>query len=131
MNASNILKECNIKPSLIRIMVLDYLKNTKSHPTVEEIFNELSPKIPTLSKTSVYNTVKLLTQNKLAIVLTIDSEQVRYDADVSIHGHFMCDSCKKVVDFPLDELGFEELKGFDIKNKNVYFSGTCRNCLNK
>lgn len=131
MNTSNILKECNIKPSLIRIMVFDYLKSTMSHPTADEIFNELSPKIPTLSKTSVYNTLKLLTQNNLALALTIDSEQARYDADTSVHGHFMCDECKRVFDFQLDKIGFDELYGFDIKEKNVYFSGICKNCLNK
>ena len=131
MNTSNILKEYNIRPSIIRVMIFDYLKSTKSHPTVDDIFNELSPKIPTLSRTSVYNTVKLLTQNNLALALTIDSEQSRYDADTSVHGHFMCDSCKKVFDFQLDKIGFDELHGFDIKDKNVYFSGTCKNCLNK
>ena len=112
-------------------MVFEYLNSTKSHPTADDIYTELSPKIPTLSKTSVYNTVKLLSENNLANVITIDSEQVRYDADTSVHGHFMCDHCKRVFDFPIDHLQFEKLQQFEIKEKNVYFSGACKECLNK
>ena len=48
-----------IKPSMQRIAIMDYLFEHKVHPTVDKIFNDLYPQIPTLSKTTVYNTLKL------------------------------------------------------------------------
>ena len=38
---------------------MEYLMAHRTHPTVDEIYLALSPSIPTLSKTTVYNTLKL------------------------------------------------------------------------
>ena len=54
------LKEKNIKPSLQRIKILEYLAGYPCHPTVDYIFNALHPEMPTLSKSTVYNTLKVL-----------------------------------------------------------------------
>ena len=129
MDAALALREKNIKPSMIRVMIYEYLKNSTSHPTADDIFRKLSLEIPTLSKTSVYNTVKLLSDSGLVLSLTIDSEHTRYDAYTNIHGHFICDNCRRVYDFPIDNMQLDMLKDFDIKYKNVYFSGICKECL--
>ena len=62
MNAAQSLQEKNIRPSLLRIKILEYLISVKTHPTVDEIYDKLLPEIPTLSKTTVYNTLKLLVE---------------------------------------------------------------------
>ena len=131
MTSAEILKSNNIRPSVIRIMIYDFLKATDVHPTVDEIYTELSPKIPTLSKTSVYNTVKLLADCGLSKTLTIDKVQVRYDADTTMHGHFICEDCGKVYDFMLDNAIADDLEGFDVNFKEVYYGGTCRKCNKK
>ena len=48
------LKSLGIRPSEQRIVILEYLLGHRTHPTVETIYSELSPKMPTLSKTTVY-----------------------------------------------------------------------------
>lgn len=131
MNTANILSNHNVRPSIIRLMIYDYVKDKKSHPTVEEIYQNLHPLVPTLSKTSVYNTVKLFTLNGLFKALTIDPSQIRYDADVAHHGHFWCDGCHKVFDFKIDtdcELG---LDGFDVTQREIFYSGLCNECISK
>ena len=131
MIAAEILKSNNIRPSMIRVMIYDFLKGTDVHPTVDEIYNELAQKIPTLSKTTVYNTVKLLADSGLSKTITIDKTQVRYDADISMHGHFLCEKCKNVYDFKLDSAFINDLEGFDISFKEVYYGGICRKCNKK
>jgi len=131
MTSAEILKSYDIRPSMIRLMIYDYLKGTDAHPTVDEIYTELVAKIPTLSKTSVYNTVKLFADSGLSKTLTIDKTQVRYDADITMHGHFMCEKCNKVYDFGLDKSIADDLVGFDINTKEVYYCGVCRNCNKK
>ena len=58
--SAKLLKEKDISPSIQRIRVLEYLQNSKNHPTVDNIYNDLIKEIPTLSKTTVYNILKLL-----------------------------------------------------------------------
>ena len=66
------LQNHNIKPSVQRIAIMNYLIEHRTHPTVDEIYTALSPSIPTLSKTTVYNTLKLLSEQGAAQTLTID-----------------------------------------------------------
>ena len=47
------LQNHNIKPSVQRIAIMNYLIEHRTHPTVDEIYTALSPSIPTLSKTTV------------------------------------------------------------------------------
>ena len=60
------LQNHNIKPSVQRIAIMNYLIEHRTHPTVDEIYTALSPSIPTLSKTTVYNTLKLLSEQGAA-----------------------------------------------------------------
>ena len=57
------LQNHNIKPSVQRIAIMNYLIEHRTHPTVDEIYTALSPSIPTLSKTTVYNTCLLYTSD--------------------------------------------------------------------
>ena len=66
------LQNHNIKPSVQRIAIMTYLMEHRTHPTVDEIYTALAPSIPTLSKTTVYNTLKLLSEQGAAQTLTID-----------------------------------------------------------
>ena len=124
------LKENGIKPSFQRIKILEYLLNTKEHPTVDTIYKFLISEIPTLSKTTVYNTLNLFVENGIAIIVTIEENEARYDADTSIHGHFKCKKCGKVYDFSVDEnnLTANDLDGFVIHNQHVYYKGICNKC---
>ena len=41
-----------------RIAIMEYLMEHRTHPSADEIYTALSPSMPTLSKTTVYNTLK-------------------------------------------------------------------------
>lgn len=125
---SEMLKENDIKPSFQRLKIYEYLLNNKTHPTVDEIYKYLVEEIPTLSKTTVYNTLNLFVEKDITLLITIDENETRYDADTSVHGHFKCKDCSKIYDFDID-LSCIELDGFEIHTKNLYFDGICKNCL--
>ena len=130
MDAKTMLLDKNIRPSVTRLKIMEYLLSVRTHPTVEDIYEYLLPIIPTLSKTTVYNTLKLFSENGIIKLLTIDSEQVRADGFNDVHGHFLCSKCRKLYDFPLSELAKECLEGFDVKTREVYYTGLCKNCKN-
>ncbi len=130
-NLSEKLSKRGIRPSYQRIKVLEYLVQNRCHPTVDQIFNHLIKEIPTLSKSTIYNTVNLFIESDLLKPIGIEDNEVRYDIDTSDHGHFKCESCGKIFDFAIDieNLTTEDLKGFRINDKSVYFKGICPECL--
>lgn len=125
------LKMKNIGLSHQRLKVLEYLSENQSHPTVEQIFSDLQKEIPTLSKTTVYNTLRMLSDAGLVRVVSIDDNEARYDVITENHGHFKCESCGTIYDFiiDMDSLTCKDLNGFHVSDKNVYFKGTCQKCL--
>lgn len=125
------LKKKNIHLSYQRLKVLEYLVENQCHPPVDQIFKDLQKNISTLSKTTVYNTLKVLVEAGLVRILTIEDNETRYDIVVENHGHFKCEDCKEIYNFSIDtdSLLSEDLCGFKIDDKNVYFKGICPRCL--
>lgn len=121
----------NIKPSFPRLKVFEYLAANPIHPTVDDIYKALVEQIPTLSKTTIYNTLDLFIQCNIARAVTIDGNELRYDVDITNHGHFKCDQCNTIYEFDINaaELAATNLDGFVIRERNVYFKGTCPRCL--
>ena len=126
------LKKYDIRPSTIRIKVLNYLLNNRIHPTVDDIYKNLIEDIPTLSKTSIYNTLDLFLEKGVVKVLALGEKELRYDIDTDLHGHFKCEKCRKVYDFPISAniLSRDKLEGFKINDKNIHLYGICKKCNN-
>jgi len=129
-NTEEELRNAGIKPSVQRLKIYEYLVNSLEHPTVDSIYNFLSSEIPTLSKTTVYNTMKLFQDNGLVMVVNIEDNETRFDADTSFHGHFKCTECGKVYDFPLPNTQpkIKELANHIVKESHYYLKGICANC---
>lgn len=132
-NAIATLREHGISPSEQRIAVYDFLLRNHIHPTVDTIYRRLAPDHPTLSRTTVYNTLKLLAEKDLVLVLTIENGELRYDGNTTPHAHFKCNACDGIWDFfnvanpnPPDDCG----EGFVFTSTQVNFYGTCPHCKN-
>lgn len=127
---ANILTSHGIKPSFPRIQIYDYLYTKKNHPTVDNIYNGLVSKIPTLSKTTIYNTLNLFIENNLACTINWDESEKRYDMTIKDHSHFRCEICGKIYDVPYNDIVLlpEEYEGFIIKEKHIFLKGICNNC---
>lgn len=126
------LSEHGIKASFQRIKIFEYFLHYKNHPTVNDIYKEVIKTIPTLSKTTVYNTLSLFVENNILQVIVIEENETRYDWDSSIHGHFKCESCQVVYDIRIEEdiikRQIPDLEGFKINEHHIYFKGVCAKC---
>ena len=127
---ATILKDRGIRPSLQRVCVYRYLRGVKTHPTVDEIYSALLPEYPSLSRTTVYNTLELLIANDLAISLDFGDGFLRYDADCSPHSHFKCKGCGKVFDIMLPPPDCSQMipSGFTLMGTSLYMFGLCDKC---
>ena len=124
-----------IRPSPQRIAIMDYLLDNCNHPTVEAVYDALHTSMLTLSKTTVYNTLKLFEENRVVQLLNIDERNVRLDATMEPHAHFQCMRCGKIFDVPVKNggkmvelLGMNEMTGFEVQQTQIYYKGICPHC---
>ena len=131
MTSAEILLQHDIRPSLTRVLIYDYLRQHRTHPTADEIYTSLSHQVPTLSKTTVYNTVKLLTAAGIIKMITIEEQKARFDACTDLHGHFLCTGCGTVFDFDTAQPDDQLPEGFEVATQEVYYTGVCQHCHSK
>lgn len=121
-----------VKPSVQRMAVMDYLRQHPTHPTADRIYADLLSAMPTLSKTTVYNTLRVLVESGAVGMLTIDEKNACFDAETSPHAHFLCTTCGCVHDLPLCVGGWSGVchlpDGFSPKNFHLYVRGLCPQC---
>ncbi len=126
------LKEKGIKATIQRIKVYEYILNHRTHPDVEDIYNELKKEMPTISMTTIYNTLKEF--KKKGLVLEIPTEyKLCFDGYTQPHSHFICDVCGKIYDLNI-EFNFvkmQKINGHIIKKVCSIFKGICVECKKK
>jgi Fur family transcriptional regulator, peroxide stress response regulator len=126
--SEEILQQAGISPSFHRLRVLSYMVTHCNHPTVEDIYADLKKEIPSLSKTTIYNTLKLFVEKGLVNSIP-DETEMRYDKDGVFHGHFKCEKCNKVFDVPVSRMDFFDLsEGHEIRGIHIFFRGICSSC---
>ena len=129
----SILEEKGIKPTYQRLKVFEYMnKNTINHPTVEMIYERLLKDIPTISMTTVYNTLSVFLEKGLVSAITITGTEMRYDFNTVSHHHFLCKHCGQIIDIevtcPFSE-GKKSNHGHRVEEVHGYFKGICKDCL--
>ena len=80
-----LLKENSIKITLQRLEILRYLDDHRTHPTADQIYLNLKEKNPSLSKTTVYHSLKIFKEHDIIQTLTISGSEIRYDFKFSLH----------------------------------------------
>ena len=116
-----------------REAILRVLKNTRSHPTADQLYDEVRKEIPNISKGTVYRNLQVLQENGDVSELNLKGTLSRYEAKRESHYHFRCEKCGRV--FDLDEPVNNELDervakrtGFKVTHHQTEFRGLCKDC---
>lgn len=127
------LQAKGLKPTYQRLRILQYLQDHENHPTVEMIREDLIREIPTISRTTIYNTLNALLDKGLIHAITITGTETRYDCRDFLHHHLLCKSCGKIIDIPIEcpYLDRIEIDGHRIEERHGYFKGVCKDCLKR
>ncbi|MFD1040099.1 peroxide-responsive transcriptional repressor PerR [Virgibacillus byunsanensis] len=131
--AIDTLRESGVRITPQRHAVLDYLLNSMTHPTADEIYKALEGKFPNMSVATVYNNLRVLREIGLVRELTYGDASSRFDCNTSEHYHAICQECGKIVDFhypTLDEVESlaEQVTGFDVSHHRMEIYGKCEAC---
>ncbi|MGP4079767.1 peroxide-responsive transcriptional repressor PerR [Bacillus sp. Marseille-Q3570] len=131
--AVDTLKDAGVRITPQRHAILEYLIQTMSHPTADEIYKALEDKFPNMSVATVYNNLRVFKGAGLVKELTYGDSSSRFDCVTTDHYHIICESCGKIVDFSypgLDEVEdvAKHVTGFKVANHRMEVYGTCPEC---
>jgi Fur family transcriptional regulator, peroxide stress response regulator len=133
---SQLCREYGLKVTHQRLEIFRALLETKGHPTAEEVFTRIRHTLPTISIDTVYRTLTLFEEHDLIISVQCLHDKGRFDSNLSPHHHFICTSCKKIVDFNWEE--FDHLQRpaaiqslGKVLLEKVEMRGICQECLKK
>jgi Fur family ferric uptake transcriptional regulator len=116
-----------------RAEILDFLKDNFTHPTVEEVYEAVKEKLPRISKATVYQNLKFLSESGRIKEVNVKGVS-RFEPNLLPHQHLICRKCGKIIDFSSEELAdvsskvAKSVKEFKIQETNINFYGICKNC---
>ena len=92
------------------------------HPIVEEVYEAIKPDNPSISLSTVYNTLETFVKQELIWQIKIPNGKMRYDVRQEDHFHIFNGKTTKVIDYFDDEL--MSMINNHLTKKNVVTKGT-------
>lgn len=126
--------EAGLPMTMQRRALLEVLAGREDHPTVDQLFEELSARIPEVSRTTVYRSLEVL--EGLGILTRVEhpGSSVRYDPNPDPHHHFVCNGCGSLTD--LSEKALEGASALRFVSSDgvaedisVMVRGRCSQCI--
>jgi Fur family ferric uptake transcriptional regulator len=118
-----------------RVAILNYLKDRKNHPTVEQVYRAVKKKLPRISKATVYQNLIFLADKGMITQVNIKGV-ARYEPNLHLHHHLICTRCGKIIDFDSAKLTHysmkiaENIEEMDVESAATNFFGLCSTCRN-
>ena len=116
-----------------RLEIFREIERASDHPSVEEVYERVKSRLPTVSLDTVYRT--LATFERFGIISRVQGfeDKTRYDRSSIPHHHIICIKCMRIQDFDwpdLDNINLppEISKWGQTKTKHVLVRGVCERC---
>jgi Fur family peroxide stress response transcriptional regulator len=116
-----------------RRAVFEALQERRDHPTADQVFEDVSQRVPGLSRTTVYRVLETLVDAGFARKVHHAGGVARFDPMTHRHHHLVCEACGRLVD--VDDAAVPALRlpeargsGFRVKDYSVSFLGLCGAC---
>jgi Fur family transcriptional regulator, ferric uptake regulator len=129
-----ILNNNNVKPTAMRLLVLQFLLNNKvavSLTNIEDYFDNSD-------RTTLYRTIKTFVESGIAHQIddgtgitkyALCEENCNCEIESDLHLHFHCTNCNETVCLTEHKIPHINLpEGFKAENVNLVVKGTCEKC---
>ena len=123
------LVACGMKSTYQRMRIMNCLGRS-GHADAKELYECLVQEMPTLSKTTIYNTLDALNRGGLVSVLSIAGKGTRYELAGKPHCHFLCRKCGRIIDmnFSCAHAHSLQSEGYVVEELLGCFKGVCKTC---
>ncbi|MDK2849870.1 MAG: Fur family transcriptional regulator, peroxide stress response regulator [Candidatus Woesearchaeota archaeon] len=124
-----------MRQTLQRQIILEYLKENRTHPTAEDVFEALRKEYPNLTLATVYRTLNTLADHGIILRFKVNNKY-HFDGFNELHLHFYCQKCNRIFDLESKELNKDinsiikkiEKSGKTINEYHIVFYGICEEC---
>ena len=132
----NILERNNVKPTAMRLLVLDYLLK---HNDIAVSLTDIENHFDKVDRTTLFRTVKKFSTSDIVHRIDDGSGITKYaickpgchcELETDLHLHFHCTRCGETVCFPNNKVPHINLEeGFIAEEINFVVKGICKKCI--
>ena len=129
------IQKAGLRRTTQRDVILEIFLRTEEHLTSEDLYWLVQKEDPTVGHTTVYRTLKLLTEAGLAREVRFGDNKTYYEHHYNHqhHDHMICTECGKVIEFFSEDI--ENLQdemadkfGFRPTHHSLRMWGVCSDC---
>jgi Fur family ferric uptake transcriptional regulator len=132
------IQKAGLRKTAQRDLILEIFLRTEDHLTSEDLYWLVQKQDPSVGHTTVYRTLKLLTEAGLAREVRFGDNKTYYEHHFNHehHDHMICAECGKVIEFVSEEIEIlqEQMAdkfGFKLSHHSLRMWGTCSECQTK
>jgi len=129
------IQKKGLKRTSQRELILDVFLRTEEHLSNEDLYQLVKKEDPTVGQTTVYRTLKLLTEAGLAREVRFGDGRTHYEHNYKHqhHDHMICSECGKIIEFFSAELEaiqdqMAAKHDFEIRQHLLRMIGVCADC---
>jgi Fur family ferric uptake transcriptional regulator len=129
------IQKAGLKRTAQRDLILEVFLRTEEHLSSEDLYNLVKKEDPEIGQTTVYRTLKLLTEAGLAREARFGDGRTYYEHNYkhAHHDHMICTECGKVIEFYSAELeAIQDAQAAKYKftptNHSLRIFGLCSDC---
>ncbi len=124
-----------LKRTAQRDLILDVFLRTEGHVSGEDLYRLVREQDPTVGQTTVYRTLRLLTEAGLAREVRFGDGRAHYEHNYKHehHDHMICSECGKIIEFYSPELeaiqdAMAAKYKFELTEHLLRMIGVCAEC---
>jgi len=125
------LKEAGLKATPQRILILDLILK-HGHIDIEGLYEKMKNIVPSISIATIYKNLKILEEKGLVREVSISSFKNLYELSNLPHIHIVCEKCKSISDFFINEAElkeyFKNLTKTEVSRISVTLFAKCEKC---
>ena len=131
----NHIQKKGLKRTSQRDLILEVFLRTEAHLSNEDLYQLVKQEDPTVGQTTVYRTLKLLTEAGLAREVRFGDGRTHYEHHYKHqhHDHMICSECGKIIEFFSPELeaiqdAMAAKHKFELRSHLLRMIGICADC---
>lgn len=129
------LRSKGYKATPQRIAICRIALNSRTHPSAQQVYDEVKKTHPTVSLATVYKTLEVLRDLDLLQEINFPKGQARFDSYMNPHINLVCLKCGSITD--IDDKAIKEIirkvtapTKFKPTGQRIDVYGICQKCSN-